>query len=107
MKRIIGIALIFACLEANAVLVQGVGIQYVGVYGNGDIFAALDANIPVPGCSGSTWLRIASNHPQKSEIYSLLLTAMASDKKLDISSNACLSGSATISTASSDYVLAK
>ena len=110
MKKYFGMILVFwglFSIQAHAIDVKDVGIRYVGIYANGRIFASLDKTIPVPGCADATWIQIDANHPHKNDFYSLLLSAHAAKKKLDVNLTACLGGQATLANDSSDYIIVK
>ena len=108
MKYLLGVFLTALTALSHAVLVTDVSINYVGIYGNGDVFASFDKIIPVAGCATTTWIVIPSNHQQKDEIYSMLLTAYAGEKKLDVSASIChSSNAATLVDSTSNYILVK
>lgn len=107
MRKIIGVFLLAMSPFVNAVTVKDVGINYVGMYGDGSVFASLDKTIPVSGCESATWIVVPTSHAHKKELYSMLLSAKVSAKKIDINSSSCLSGSVTITESSSDYILVK
>ena len=111
MKKIIcmllGAVFSIGASTSNAISVTDIGIKYVGIYGNGRVFASLDKAVPVTGCTDATWLQIGPDHPLKDKIYSMLLAAHMSGKKIDITATGCFAGQATIVDQSSDYVLVK
>ena len=107
MKKFIGVLLLSLSQVSPAVLVTDIEIHYVGIYGDGRIFASLDKTIPVNGCESATWGAISADHMHKKEIYSLLLSALAAGKKLEINATSCLSGSATITEGTSDYIIVR
>lgn len=107
MKKVVFSFLLALSPFVNATQVSDVGVNYVGIYGDGRVFASLDKTIPVSGCESATWLMLPSGHGQKKEIYSMLLSAKTTGKKIDVNSNACFSGFATIAEGASDFILVK
>ncbi|PCK09231.1 MAG: hypothetical protein COA42_05075 [Alteromonadaceae bacterium] len=107
MKLLLGLFFATLSLASHAATVKDVKINYVGIYGNGKIFASLDTTIPIPECSTASWVMISDTHNDKDRIYSMLLAAHAAGNKIDINSNSCLSGQATITEGTSDYILVK
>ena len=91
----------------QAITVKDVGINYIGIYGHGRIFVSVDKPLPVPGCESATWLQIESTHPYRKDYYSMLLSAHAADKKIDINTTGCLAGQATIIPETGDYIIVK
>ena len=109
-KRIAGITILMSLVWsglAQAVVVQDVGINYIGIYGHGRIFVSVDKPLPVPGCESAVWLQIESTHPYRKDYYSMLLSAHAAGKNININTTGCLAGQATIVPETGDYIMVK
>lgn len=107
MKKALSMLLLIAASSASAAQVSDAGVNYVGVYGDGRVFASLDTVVPVNGCESATWIVLPSTHAHKKELYSLLLSAKTAGRKIDVNSTSCISSSATITEGTSDYILVK
>jgi len=63
-------------------------VIYVGTYGDGRLFVALDAQINEPGCVNSRF-DVSAGHPQIKTWLAVALTAAASAKTVVVRTNGC------------------